>query len=84
MALGGLGAMCRYLCDLAISALFGRHLPWGTMAINVVGSGVAGLLIGITDTACKYWVPQFGAFFIYAATIGLLLWRPMGLFGKRA
>ncbi len=49
MALGGLGAMCRYLCDLAISALFGRHLPWGTMAINVAGSGVAGLLLGITD-----------------------------------
>jgi branched-chain amino acid transport system permease protein len=47
------------------------------------GPFVAALLIGITDTACKYWVPQFGAFFIYVATIGLLLWRPAGLFGKR-
>ena len=51
---------------------------------NLRGPFVAALLIGVTDTACKYWVPQFGAFFIYAATIGLLLWRPAGLFGKKA
>ena len=51
---------------------------------NLRGPFVAALLIGITDTACKYWVPQFGAFFIYAATIGLLLWRPAGLFGSKA
>ena len=50
---------------------------------NLRGPFVAALLIGITDTACKYWVPQFGAFFIYVATIGLLLWRPAGLFGKQ-
>ena len=42
------------------------------------GPFVAALLIGISDTACKYWVPQFGAFFIYAATIAVLLWRPAG------
>jgi branched-chain amino acid transport system permease protein len=51
---------------------------------NLRGPFVAALLIGVTDTACKYWLPQFGAFFIYAATIALLLWRPLGLFGKRA
>ena len=48
------------------------------------GPFVAALLIGVTDTGCKYWLPQFGAFFIYAATIGLLLWRPAGLFGRKA
>src|SRR5881398_2090965 len=42
------------------------------------------LLIVVADTACKYWIPEFGAFLIYAATIGILLWRPMGLFGVRA
>ena len=47
------------------------------------GPFVAALLIGVTDTACKYWVPQFGAFFIYVATIAVLLWRPAGLFGRR-
>ena len=67
-----------------------EQLVYFLIVVSVGGLGslrgpfIAALLIGITDTACKYWVPQFGAFFIYAATIGLLLWRPMGLFGKRA
>ena len=47
------------------------------------GPFVAALLIGIGDTACKYWVPHLGAFFIYVATIAILLWRPAGLFGRR-
>lgn len=46
------------------------------------GPFLGALLIGIGDTACKYWVPQFGAFFIYAATMALLLWRPQGLLGR--
>lgn len=48
MLLGGLGAMCRYLSDLGLSAVFGRRLPWGTMAINILGSGLAGLILGLT------------------------------------
>jgi branched-chain amino acid transport system permease protein len=66
-----------------------EQLVYFLIVVSVGGLGslrgpfVAALLIGITDTACKYWLPQFGAFFIYAATIGVLLWRPMGLFGKR-
>ena len=41
-------------------------------------------LIGLADTACKYWIPEFGAFFIYIATIVVLSWRPAGLFGRAA
>jgi branched-chain amino acid transport system permease protein len=67
-----------------------EQLVYFLIVVSVGGLGslrgpfVAALLIGITDTACKYWLPEFGAFFIYAATIVLLLWRPNGLFGKRA
>lgn len=49
---------------------------------NLRGPFVGALIIGIGDTACKYWVPEFGAFFVYVATIGLLLWKPRGLFGR--
>jgi branched-chain amino acid transport system permease protein len=42
---------------------------------------VAALLLGVTDTAFKYLLPEFGAFFIYALTMAILLWRPRGLFG---
>ena len=67
-----------------------EQLVYFLIVVSVGGLGslrgpfVAALLIGIADTACKYWLPQFGAFFIYVATIGLLLWRPAGLFGRRA
>lgn len=67
-----------------------EHLSYFLIVVSVGGLGslrgpfVAALLIGVADTACKYWLPQFGAFFVYAATIGLLLWRPAGLFGRRA
>jgi branched-chain amino acid transport system permease protein len=47
------------------------------------GPFVAALLIGIADTATKYWYPQYGAFLIYVATIAVLLWRPAGLFGRQ-
>ena len=38
--------------------------------------------VGFGDTACKYLVPELGAFFVFAAMIVLLLWRPAGLFGR--
>ena len=66
-----------------------EHLVFFLIVVAVGGLGslrgpfIAALLIGIADTACKYWLPQFGAFLIYAATIGVLLWRPQGLFGTR-
>jgi branched-chain amino acid transport system permease protein len=47
------------------------------------GPFVAALVLGVADTACKYFIPEFGAFFIFAAMIALLLWRPLGLFGLR-
>ncbi|HUG77971.1 MAG TPA: branched-chain amino acid ABC transporter permease [Burkholderiales bacterium] len=67
-----------------------EHLVYFLIVVAVGGLGslrgpfVAALLIGIADTACKYWVPELGAFLVYAATIGILLWRPLGLFGVRA
>lgn len=51
---------------------------------NLRGPFVGALLIGVGDTACKYWLPQFGGFFVYVAAIALLLWKPHGLFGKPA
>jgi branched-chain amino acid transport system permease protein len=50
---------------------------------SIWGSFVAAVLIGISDIAGKYYVPQVGAFLIYLVMIVLLMWRPQGLFGKR-
>ena len=70
---GGLGAEI-----VAIQPTYPfEQLVFFLIVVSVGGLGslrgpfVAALLIGVTDTACKYWLPQFGAFFIYIATIGL-------------
>ena len=50
---------------------------------SIMGSLVAAILIGISDIAGKYYVPQLGAFLIYLVMLGILMWRPAGLFGRR-
>ncbi|HTP81790.1 MAG TPA: branched-chain amino acid ABC transporter permease [Alphaproteobacteria bacterium] len=81
---GGLGADI-----LAISPGYAvEYLVYFLIVVAVGGLGslrgpfVAALLLGISDTACKYLVPELGAFFIFLAMIGVLLWRPAGLFGR--
>jgi len=67
-----------------------EQLVYFLIVVSIGGLGtlrgpfLGALLIGIGDTACKYWVPQFGAFFVYAATMVILLWRPQGLLGKKS
>jgi branched-chain amino acid transport system permease protein len=50
---------------------------------SIGGSFAAAAVIGISDVAGKYYVPQLGAFLIYLVMIAVLMWRPQGLFGKR-
>jgi branched-chain amino acid transport system permease protein len=50
---------------------------------SIGGSFVAAALLGISDMAGKYYVPELGAFLIYLVMVGLLMWRPAGLFGRR-
>jgi CrcB protein len=45
VALGGaLGALARYGVGLAAARLFGHTLPWGTLAVNVLGGLAMGVL----------------------------------------
>jgi branched-chain amino acid transport system permease protein len=50
---------------------------------SIGGSFAAAAVLGITDTAGKYYFPWLGSFLIYLVMVGLLMWRPQGLFGKR-
>ena len=51
---------------------------------NIKGSLLASLILGICDVAGKYYVPQVGAFVIYAVMVTTLIFRPQGLFGRGA
>ena len=50
---------------------------------SIAGSFAAAIVLGISDVAGKYYVPQLGAFLIYLVMITLLMWRPLGLLGRR-
>jgi branched-chain amino acid transport system permease protein len=50
---------------------------------TIGGSFVAATLLGVSDVAGKYYVPELGSFLIYLVMVGLLMWRPSGLFGRR-
>lgn len=51
---------------------------------NIKGSLVASLILGVCDVAGKYYIPQVGAFVIYAVMVAMLIFRPQGLFGRTA
>jgi branched-chain amino acid transport system permease protein len=50
----------------------------------MIGTAVAAIGLGVADVAGKYYVPEAGAFIIYALMVLLLIFFPAGLFGRRA
>lgn len=50
---------------------------------SIKGSLIAAIVLGVCDVAGKYYLPDTGAFIIYVIMVSLLLWRPLGLFGRR-
>ena len=50
---------------------------------SIGGSFAAAVVLGVSDMAGKYYFPWLGAFLIYLVMVALLMWRPVGLFGRR-
>ena len=44
---------------------------------------VAALVIGMSDTACRYFLPEAGAIFIFLFVFAVLIWRPNGIMERR-
>jgi CrcB protein len=42
---GGAGSLARYLAGTAVTARYGSRFPWGTLAVNVTGSFLIGLIM---------------------------------------
>lgn len=49
---------------------------------TIVGPFVAAILLGVADVAGKYFIPEIGAFIIYAVMVAVLILRPEGLFAR--
>jgi branched-chain amino acid transport system permease protein len=67
-----------------------KFLVYFLIVVAVGGAGTVGgplaaaLILGIFDVAGKYYISELGAFIIYAVMIVMLIWRPQGLFGRKA
>ena len=53
-ALGGAGALARFLLDGAVASRSGRGFPLGTLTVNVSGSLLLGFLVGIAAEGDAY------------------------------
>lgn len=50
VAFGGvLGAPARFLVDLVLGERLRSELPWGTFAVNIVGTFVLGVVVGLAE-----------------------------------
>ncbi|SDH05792.1 fluoride efflux transporter CrcB [Roseospirillum parvum] len=53
VAVGGAGgAVCRYVLSVLVTRLFGHGFPWGTLAVNLLGALLMGMLI---EAAALRW-----------------------------
>lgn len=52
--LGGIGAILRFVLDSLVSEKAGREFPYGTLAVNLLGSFLLGGLIGVALGADAY------------------------------
>lgn len=59
VALGGaLGASGRYLTNVGLARAFGSGLPYGTFAVNVVGSFAMGVIVVVLERkGLNAWAP---------------------------
>ena len=53
-ALGGLGALARFLLDAFVSAGTGARFPLGTLLVNLSGALVLGVLVGVALSGDAY------------------------------
>ncbi len=67
-----------------------KYMVFFLIVVAVGGSGtvtgplLASLVLGVCDAAGKYYLPQTGAFIIYAVMVAVLILKPQGLFGRAA
>jgi branched-chain amino acid transport system permease protein len=67
-----------------------KYMVYFLLVVVVGGAGtlagplVAAAILGVCDVAAKYYLPQLGAFAIYAVMVALLIAFPAGILGRRA
>ena len=63
---GAIGSVARYLVAIGSGQIFGINFPWGILIINVTGSFLIGVFVGLFAT--KWDLPQSVRIFL---TVGI-------------
>jgi len=63
---GAIGSVARYLVAIGSGKIFGLNFPWGILIINVTGSFLIGVFVGLFAT--KWDLPQSVRIFL---TVGI-------------
>lgn len=58
--LGGAGSVARFLLDGAVSEWVGRDFPYGTLAVNLLGSILLGVFVGAALGSDAYRIAGIG------------------------
>jgi branched-chain amino acid transport system permease protein len=67
-----------------------KYMVYFLLVVAVGGAGtikgplLAAIILGVFDVAGKYYVPEIGAFVIYALMVVLLILFPAGLMRRKA
>ncbi len=70
IALGSaFGGVARYWISGLVAARVGETFPWGTLAVNVAGSALIGLLAGLGDSA-RVGLPSEARLFLMMGVLG--------------
>ena len=71
IALGGaLGSMARYASTNLVAGWLGGHFPWGTLAINVLGSFLIGIFGATTGPGGRLFVSNDLRLFVMVGICG--------------
>ena len=65
---GSLGSVARYLVAIGFGKLLGPKFPWGTLVINVTGSLLIGIFVGLF--AVRWSLPQAVRIFLVVGICG--------------
>jgi CrcB protein len=65
-----LGGVARYWCSGVAARLVGETFPWGTIAVNVVGSFIIGFFATLTGPDGRVYVGTTGRQFVMVGICG--------------
>jgi fluoride exporter len=64
---GAIGAVARYLLAVRLYSELGLGFPWGTLGVNILGSALLGVVIGLVEERSAF-TPEMRSFL----TVGVL------------